>query len=204
MSSGSIWSAADPLVLASKSSIRKTLLEQAGFAPIIHVPKFEEREFERSHPVAPNMRAQILADQKALLVSRIMPDAWVIGADQTLQCDNKIFSKPKNRDDAATQLQSLSGRWHELKSAVAVARGGEVLFRTAPIARLKMRVLTEAQIQTYLEFAAPECLYSVGAYQLEGLGQHLFDEVDGRHSVILGLPVEDLLPFFRSHFCLAL
>jgi septum formation protein len=204
MTSISIWSAVDPLMLASKSAIRKTLLENAGLQPLIHVPEFDEREFERTNPVADDLRAQMLADQKASLASRMMPNAWVIGADQTLQCDGDIFSKPTDVNNAKRQLQRLSGRWHELKSAVAIARGGEVLFRTAPIARLKMRVLTEAQIQTYLGFAAPECLYSVGAYQLEGLGQHLFDEVEGRHSVILGLPVEDLLSFFRSHSCLAL
>lgn len=204
MTAVSIWRATDPLVLASKSAIRKTLLQNAGFQPAIHVADFDEREFEKSNPVAFDLRAQSLADQKALLVSRVIPDAWVIGADQTLHCDDTTWSKPPDHHDAANQLRRLSGRWHELKSAVAIARRGEILFRSAPTARLKMRALTDIQIQTYLALAAPACLSSIGAYQLEGLGQHLFAKIEGRHSVILGLPMEDLLSFFRSHSCLAL
>lgn len=204
MSATSLWRAADPLVLASKSAIRKILLEQAGLSPEIIVPDFDERQFERDHPLAQHERAQRLADEKALAVSRAHLHAFVIGADQTLECDGEIFSKPADRKNAAEQLSRLQGRTHVLKSGVAVARGGEIVFRTAPEARLTMRALTAEQIETYLDHALPDCLHSVGAYQLEGLGQHLFERVEGRHSVILGLPVEDLLPFFRAQSCLAL
>lgn len=204
MSVTSLWRAADPLVLASKSAIRKSLLEQAGLTPQITVPDFDERQFELDHVIAPEDRAQTLADQKALAVSRAHLNAWVIGADQTLECEGEIFSKPVDRKNAAQQVSRLQGRTHVLKSGVSVARGGEIVFRTAPEARLTMRVLTAREIETYLDLALPDCLSSVGAYQLEGLGQHLFERVEGRHSVILGLPVEDLLPFFRAQSCLAL
>lgn len=204
MSEKFAWRAADPLVLASKSAIRKTLLEQARLPPQIIVPDFDERQFERDYVIAPEDRAQTLADQKALAVSRIHPNAWVIGADQTLECDSEIFSKPADRQVAAQQLSRLQGRTHVLKSGVAVARGGKIVFRTAPEARLTMRTLTSQEIETYLDLALPDCLQSVGVYQLEGLGQHLFENIEGRHSVVLGLPVEDLLGFFRSQSCLAL
>jgi len=204
MSEKSAWRAADPLVLASKSAIRKTLLEHAGLSPQIIVSDFDERQFEQDQMFAPIDRAQALADQKALVVSRVYPSAWVIGADQTLECDSEIFSKPADRQVAAQQLSRLQGRTHVLKSGVAVARGGEIVFRTAPEARLSMRALTPQDIETYLDLALPDCLQSVGAYQLEGLGQHLFENIEGRHSVVLGLPVEDLLGFFRSQSCLAL
>ncbi len=200
----SLWVATDPLILASKSQIRKTLLEQAGLRPQIHVPNFDERQFERDYVIAPDNRAQTLADQKALAESRLYPKAWVIGADQTLECEGEIFSKPVDRRNAAQQLSRLAGRTHVLKSGVAVARGGEIVFQAAPEARLTMRALSAKEIETYLDLALPDCLQSVGAYQLEGVGQHLFERVEGRHSVILGLAVEDLLPFFRVQSCLAL
>lgn len=204
MSVTSVWLAADSLILASKSAIRKMLLEQAGLHPQIIVPDFDERQFERDHVIVPEDRAQTLADQKALVVSRAHLNAWVIGADQTLECEGEIFSKPVDRENAAQQLSRLQSRTHVLKSGVAVARGGEIVFRTVPEARLTMRPLTSQEIETYLDLALPDCLSSVGAYQLEGFGQHLFERVDGRHSVILGLPVEDLLPFFRAQSCLAM
>jgi len=200
----SVWIAPDSLVLASKSAIRKTLLEQAGLSPEIILPDFDERQFERDHPLAQHERAQRLADEKALIASRTHPKTWVIGADQTLECEGEIFSKPTDRKNAAQQLSRLQGRMHVLKSGISVARGGEIVFRVAPEARLTMRALSASDIETYLDLALPDCLMSVGAYQLEGLGQHLFEKVEGRHSVVLGLPVEDLLGFFRSQSCLAL
>lgn len=204
MSAVSLWRAPDPLLLASQSAIRKTLLDQAGLSPEIIVPDFDERDFERTHPLESHQRAQRLADEKALTVSRQHPKAWVIGADQTLECDGEIFSKPSDRHNAAQHLFRLQGRTHVLKSGVAVARDGALVFQAAPEARLAMRALTANEIEIYLDMAAPDCLRSVGAYQLEGLGQHLFERVEGRHSVILGLPMEDLIAFFRTQFCLAL
>lgn len=203
MTRATLWIAPDPLILASKSAIRKTLLNNAGLYPEIFVPDFDERQFELDHPIVPADRAQRLADEKALIISREYPKAWVIGADQTLECDGEIFSKPKDRADAAQHLARLAGRTHVLKSGTAIARGGEIVFRVAPEARLSMRALTSHAIETYLDLAGPDCLHSVGAYQIEALGQHLFERVEGRHSVILGLPVEDLLGFLRSQPCLA-
>ena len=200
----SVWIAPDPLILASKSAIRKTLLNHAGLYPDILVPEFDERQFERENLLQQDERAQKLADEKALIVSRLYPEAWVIGADQTLECEGEIFSKPVDRQNAAQQLSRLQGRTHILRSGVTVARGGEIVFRTAPEVRLTMRALTSHAIETYLDFAMPDCLHSVGVYQIEAIGQHLFDKIEGRHSVILGLPLEDLIGFFRSQSCLAL
>jgi septum formation protein len=204
MTYGAVWCASDSLVLASQSTIRKTLLVHAGFLPEIIVPDFDERQFERNHPLPRHSRAQSLADEKALIISRLYPSAWVIGADQTLECDGEVFSKPTDAQNAAQHLSRLQGRTHILKSAVSVARGGQILFQAAPEAKLTMRPLSDQQITIYLTLAMPDCLHSVGVYQLENLGQHLFEKVDGRHSVILGLPVEDLIGFFRSQSCLVL
>src|SRR5207253_6035972 len=99
------------------------------------------------------------------------------------------------RTDAAGQLKALAGRTHELHSAVAVARRGEILFSDLAIARMTMRPLDDAAISAYLDAAGPAVASSVGAYQLEGLGVHLFERIDGDHFTILGLPLLPLLKF---------
>ena len=110
----------------------------------------------------------------------------------------KLFSKPASRAQAAEQLRALAGHGHELHSAVAVARDGKILFEAAAVARMTMRRLGEAEIDAYLDQAGKAVTSSVGAYQLEGLGVHLFERIEGDHFTILGLPLLPLLAFLRS------
>jgi septum formation protein len=129
---------------------------------------------------------------------------YVIGADQTLAVGETLFTKPAGRDEAARQLRALAGRVHELHSAVAVALDGGIVFEDITVARMTMRRLTEAEITVYLDQAGDKVTSSVGAYQLEGLGVHLFERIEGDHFTILGLPLLPLLAFFRSQRLLAL
>jgi septum formation protein len=131
------------------------------------------------------------------------PGKFVIGADQTLALGMRLFSKPADRAQAAGQLRALAGRSHELHSAVAVARNGKILFETVTIARMTMRQLGEAEIDAYLDQAGEAVTSSVGAYQLEGPGVHLFERIEGDHFTILGLPLLPLLAFLRSARLLA-
>jgi len=110
----------------------------------------------------------------------------------------RLFAKPAGRAQAAEQLRALAGGSHELHSAVAVARDGEILFEGVFIARMTMRQLGEPEIVAYLDAAGEAVTTSVGAYQLEGLGVHLFERVEGDHFTILGLPLLPLLAFLRS------
>ena len=126
------------------------------------------------------------------------PGKYVAGADQTLALGNRLFSKPAGRAAAAEQLRDLAGRSHQLHSAVAVARDGKILFEAVAVAGMTMRQLGEAEIQAYLDEAGEAVASSVGAYQLEGLGVHLFERIDGDHFTILGLPLLPLLAFLRS------
>jgi len=110
----------------------------------------------------------------------------------------RLFSKPAGRAQAAEQLRDLAGHSHELHSAVAVARDGKLLFADATMARMTMRRLGETEIEAYLDAAGEAVTSSVGAYQLEGLGIHLFERIEGDHFTILGLPLLPLLAFLRS------
>jgi septum formation protein len=121
----------------------------------------------------------------------------VLGADQTLALGERRFSKPKNPADARAQLQSLAGRTHALHSAAALAQGGELIFQTVATARLTVRRLSDELIDAYLAAAGEHVQHSVGAYQLEGLGVHLFEKIEGDHFTILGLPLLPLLAHFR-------
>jgi septum formation protein len=127
----------------------------------------------------------------------------VVGADQTLALGTRLFSKPAGRPQATEQLRALAGRSHQLHSAVAVARDGKILFADATMARMTMRHLSEAEIAAYLDEAGEAVTSSVGAYQLEGLGVHLFKRIEGDHFTILGLPLLQLLAFLRSERLLA-
>jgi len=132
-----------------------------------------------------------------------LPERFVVGADQTLALEKRLFSKPTGRAEAAEQLRALAGRVHELHSAVAVARDGKILFEQVTSARMTMRPLGEAGIEAYLDEAGEAVTSSVGAYQLERLGVHLFERIEGDHFTILGLPLLQLLAFLRGARLLA-
>jgi septum formation protein len=200
----SIWRGKDPLILASQSRARKMLLADAGI-PYEAIPAdIDERAVQQdSGLAAPGEIANLLAREKALLVSSQMPGRFVVGADQTLALGNRLFSKPGGRAQAAEQLRALAGNTHELHSAIAVAQGGRILFADVSIARMTMRRLGDSEIEAYLGQAGEAVTTSVGAYQLEGLGVHLFERIDGDHFTILGLPLLQLFAFLRSEKLLA-
>jgi septum formation protein len=194
-----LWRGKDPLILASQSRARQMLLANAGIRFDAVPAGIDERAVQLASGLrAPGEIASLLAREKALDVSRGQPGKYVVGADQTLALETRLFSKPAGRVAAAEQLRDLAGRVHELHSAVAVARDGKILFEAVAIARMTMRPLSEAEIRSYLDEAGAAVTTSVGAYQLEGLGVHLFERIDGDHFTILGLPLLPLLAFLRS------
>jgi len=194
-----LWRGKHPLVLASQSLTRQALLANAGIDFEAVAADLDERAVQQaSGLLAPGDIAALLAREKALSVSSRQPGQYVIGADQTLAQGERLFSKPAGRPQAAEQLRALAGRSHELHSAVAVARDGKILFEAIAIAGMTMRRLGEAEIDVYLDQAGEAVTSSVGAYQLEGLGVHLFERIEGDHFTILGLPLLPLLAFLRS------
>jgi nucleoside triphosphate pyrophosphatase len=194
-----IWRGKEPLVLASQSHARQMLLGNAGIIFEAVPADIDERVIQRnSGLLKPGEIAALLAQEKALFVSAKMPDHYVIGADQTLALGQRLFSKPAGRAQAAEQLRDLAGNTHELHSGVAVVQGGKVLFSEVSVARMTMRQLSGDEIRTYLDAAGDAVTTSVGAYQLEGLGVHLFERIEGDHFTILGLPLLSLLAFLRT------
>ena len=143
------------------------------------------------------MRA-LLARAKADAVARALPGRLVSGADQTLARGATRFSKPANHAEALEQLRSLRGQTHELHSALALVRDGKVLFDCLDSAKLTMRDVSDRFIKDYLDMASDAALTSVGSYQLEGIGIHLFERVEGDYFTILGLPLLPLLRFLRQ------
>jgi len=200
----SLWRTARPLVLASRSASRRAMLEAAGIPIEVHVPEVDERGVEvTAGPRGPVDTAVLLACEKALAVALRLPGRLVVGADQTLALGTRRFDKPTDRAAARGQLAALSGVTHDLHSAVAVALDGEVMFTATDTARLTMRPLSETFLDSYMEAAGAAVLDSVGAYQLEKLGVHLFERVEGDHFNILGLPLLPLLDFLRRKGSLA-
>ncbi|MGL3212138.1 Maf family protein [Bradyrhizobium sp. BR 1433] len=200
----SIWCGPQKLILASQSRARKMLLENAGLDFEALPADIDERAVQKNSGLsAPGEIASLLAREKALFVSRQRPGQYVVGADQTLALGQRMFSKPAGRTQAAEQLGLLAGRTHELHSAVSVARDGKVLFSDVSVARMTMRRLAAGEIESYLDHAGEAVTTSVGAYQLEGLGVHLFERIEGDHFTILGLPLLSLLAFLRAEKLLA-
>jgi septum formation protein len=201
------WKAPDRLLLASTSPTRRALLESAGLAVDTESPGVDERAVEaaaRHEALVPPALAGRLAAEKALAVSHRHPGRIVLGADQVLACAGEVLHKPGDRGAAREQLRKLAGRSHDLHSAGVLAIGGEVADTFLASARLTVRSLTDETIDLYLDLAGPDVLRSVGVYQVEGLGIHLFEEVDGDHSTILGLPLLPLLSALRRLGCLSL
>jgi septum formation protein len=194
-----IWRGKDPLILASQSRARQMLLANAGIAFEAVPADIDERSVQQNSGLsAPGEIAGLLAREKACFVSSKNPGRYVVGADQTLALGNRLFSKPAGRAQAPDQLRLLAGHTHELHSAVAVARDDKILFSDVVVARMTMRRLGENEIDAYLDQAGQAVTTSVGAYQLEGLGVHLFERIEGDHFTILGLPLLPLLAFLRG------
>jgi len=193
-----IWLADKPLVLASNSEARKRMLEAASIPLVVRPANIDERAVEASEkPSSARAAAAVLAREKARTVSLAAPGELVLGADQTLALGERRLSKPKSLDEAREQLRALSGTAHELTSACAIALDGKVLTALSDTARLSMRALHEDFIERYLDAAGAQVHASVGGYQIEGPGVHLFDKIEGDYFTILGLPLLPLLAYLR-------
>jgi septum formation protein len=198
-----LWLAAAPLVLASRSAVRRTLLEAAGIAVEICPADIDERGVEAGAPLqAPVAIAALLAREKASVIAGRNRARLILGADQTLSLDGRRFAKPADRTAARAQLRALSGRTHELYSAIAFVQDGTVLFEYVGVARLTMRTISDQFLNDYLDAVGDAATASVGAYQLEGLGIQLFERIDGDYFTVLGLPLTMALDFLRRHGCL--
>ena len=193
-----LWLAHQPLVLASKSAPRRARLEAAGVPIEVCPADIDERAVERAAAAnAAGDVAALLAREKARAISIGMAGRLVLGADQTLVLGERRFDKPADMAAARAQLRTLAGKTHELHSGIAFVRDGEVLNETVQVARMTMRAFSDKFLDAYLQAADSAVMASVGAYQLERYGVHLFERVEADHFTILGLPLLAALDFLR-------
>ena len=194
------------IILASTSAIRMQLLKDAG-VPFEAVPAGVDeatiKDVLLAEGLGPRDIADALAEAKAVKVSR-KRQGLVIGADQTLDFQGKLFDKAETVEEARERLREVRGHSHKLHCAMVVARDGSPIWREVVTTTLRMRPFTDAYLEGYLERNAPGILSSVGCYQLEGEGVQLFDKIEGDYFAILGLSLIPLLDLLRRHEALPL
>lgn len=189
------------LILASGSPIRAELLRRVGLCFDIEKPRVDEDSLKASLEAAatsPRDIADALAEMKAVRISAKHPGALVLGSDQVLAHDGKVFSKAATRDEAAAQLRMLAGREHRLITAAVIAENGRPVWRVVTEARLWMKPLSEARIEAYLTRNWPGVAECVGHYKLEEDGPRLFQRITGDYFTILGLPLLELCSYLET------
>ena len=187
---------ARPLILASGSSARRRLLQQAGVEHEVHVPTVEEsaiKQAARHRGASAKDCAYALAVAKARAISDTLADAHVIAADQLLVLDDEWFDKPADLHDARAQLRGLSGRTHHLVTAAVCRVGGSIVWSHVSAPTVTMRTLSDALIDEAIRIEGSALLSCVGAYRIEGFGARLFSSIDGDIFTIQGLPLLPLL-----------
>jgi septum formation protein len=190
--------AGERLILASKSAARRAMLEGAGVPFSVQAAEVDEEAVKAVHdPADAGGLALELARVKALALSRRDPEAWVLGADQTLAFAGGLVSKAGSLREARDRLREMRGRTHHLYSGAALARNGQVVWSGVDAAAMRMRPFSDAFLEAYLEAEGPEVLASVGAYRLEGLGAQLFEAVEGDYFTVLGMPLWPVLEELR-------
>lgn len=185
------------IVLASKSASRRAMLDAAGVAFEAQAADLDERALEAGlADAAPEQVALALAEAKALAIDE--PARPVLGSDSLVVVDRRRFDKPADREQAAEHLRFFSGKTMHLYSAAALARGGEVVWRHADVARLTVRDLSDNFIESYLAAEWPEVSYCVGVFRIEALGVQLFDTIEGDQFTVLGMPLLPVLGALRE------
>ena len=187
------------LILASTSPARQLILRNAGLTFTSIAPHVDERRIADDHPRwTAHETAAGLAAAKATKVSLDHPEHLVIGADQVLEYNGTTYSKPQTIEHCRQQLLELRGHEHHLISAICCSSQGIPQWRHSATAKLRMRQFTDAFLEHYLIHIGGECLSSVGGYKIEAMGLQLFDQIEGDHFTILGLPLLPLLSNLRS------
>jgi septum formation protein len=189
------------IILASKSKVRKDILSTNGIRCRVVPSNVDEDSIKISltkDKASPEIISKNLAELKANKVSAKFPDKIVIGADSVIDLNEKVISKPNNRNEALEILKSLNGKKHDLISSVCISIGGNMIWNYTDKAELFMKKFTLIELEDYLSKISDEALYAYNVYQIEGLGKTLFSEIKGDDDTIMGLPVKKIKEYLKN------
>jgi len=189
------------IILASKSEVRKKILENYGIDCEVIPANVDEEIIKKSllgEKATPNLISKNLAELKSTKISNKFPDRIVIGADSVIDLEGKLISKPKNRKEAYSILESLSGKTHNLISSVCISKNGSMIWNHTDDSTLTMKKLNSDVIKSYLAKIKDKELYAYGVYQIEADGRSLFSKIEGDEDTIMGLPAKQIKEYLKT------
>ena len=190
------------IILASKSGIRKKILEDNNIPYKVEPSNVDEESVKKSllkEKASPEIISKNLAELKANKISQKRVEELVLGADSVIDLKGRIISKPINRDEALEILRSLNGQTHHLISSVCISQNGSMIWNYTDKAALTMKKMRDDELINYLAKISDEALYSYNVYQIEGEGRSLFSKIDGDEDTIMGLPVKKIKEYLNNH-----
>ena len=190
------------LVLASKSKVRKEILNKHNIVFKVEPSTIDEESIKRSllkEKATPEIISKNLAEIKANRVSQKNFDMLVLGADSVIDLNGELISKPDNREKALTILKKLNGKTHQLISSVCISKNGVMIWNYTDIAKLTMKSFSNKELEEYLNKISDESLYSYNVYQIEGIGRSLFSKIQGDENTIMGLPINKIREYLKNY-----
>ena len=190
------------IVLASKSKVRKNILENNGVNCIVKSPQVDEEPIKESllnEGASPEIISKNLAELKSIKISKKIKEKLVLGADSVIDLNGEVISKPKNRNEAFNILKKLNGKKHYLISSVCISKNSQMIWNYTDKAILIMKKMNDSDLKLYLDKISDENLYSYNVYQIEGEGKNLFLEINGDKNTIMGLPIKEIKKFLSNY-----
>ena len=189
------------IILASKSEVRKKILEENGIKCIVEPSNIDEDLIKESllkENATPKLISKNLAELKANKVSQKKNGNLVLGADSIINLNEEIISKPLNREEALTILKKLNGQKHQLISSVCISKNGSMIWNYTDIATLTMKQMSDEELKSYLNKIKDKELYAYNVYQIEGEGRSLFSKIEGDENTIMGLPIKQIKSYLNT------
>ena len=188
------------IILASKSEVRKKILEENGIKCIVEPSNIDENLIKESllkENITSELISKNLAELKANKISQKKSEKLVLGADSIIDLDGEIISKPSNRNDAFNILRKLNGKKHQLINSVCISKNGSMIWNYTDAANLTMKQMTNEELKLYLTKIKDKELYAYNVYQIEGEGRSLFSKIEGDEDTIMGLPVKQIKAYLN-------
>ena len=189
------------IILASKSKVRKEILDKNNILNIVEPSNIDEDTVKESllkEKATPDIISKNLAELKANKVSSKQTDLMVLGADSVIDLNGELISKPDNRDEALKILKKLNGKKHNLVSSVCISKNGSMIWNYTDKATLTMKNFSEDDLRSYLSKISDEALYAYNVYQIEGEGRNLFSKIEGDKDTIMGLPIKQIKEYLKT------